>query len=77
MDGLCWPRFDSTPLFAPILDAEGRFPRLFEAIANVVPFQQVSLDTGVAIVGRLVERFASADEERVRAPTRRPISCSA
>lgn len=34
-----------------------RFPGLFEAFANVVPFQQVSLDAGVAIVGRLVERF--------------------
>ena len=30
---------------------------MFEAFANVVPFQQVSLDAGVAIVGRLVERF--------------------
>lgn len=34
-----------------------RFPTLFEAFANVVPFQQVSLDAGVAITGRLVERF--------------------
>lgn len=34
-----------------------RFAGLFEAFANVVPFQQVSLDAGVAIVGRLVERF--------------------
>jgi DNA-3-methyladenine glycosylase II len=34
-----------------------RFVELFEAFANVVPFQQVSLSAGVAIVGRLVERF--------------------
>ena len=34
-----------------------RFATLFEAFANVVPFQQVSLDAGVAIVGRLVEHF--------------------
>ncbi len=34
-----------------------RFAGLFEAFANVVPFQQVSLDAGVAVVTRLVERF--------------------
>lgn len=34
-----------------------RFPNLFEAFANVVPFQQLSLDAGVAIVARLVDRF--------------------
>ncbi len=34
-----------------------RFPTLFEAVANVIPFQQVSLDAGAAIVARLVERF--------------------
>jgi DNA-3-methyladenine glycosylase II len=34
-----------------------RFVNLFEAFARVVPFQQLSLDAGVAIVGRLVERF--------------------
>ncbi|MBN1240660.1 MAG: DNA-3-methyladenine glycosylase 2 family protein, partial [Gammaproteobacteria bacterium] len=34
-----------------------RYPTLFEAFANVVPFQQVSLDAGIAIVGRLVGRF--------------------
>lgn len=34
-----------------------RFAGLFEAFANVVPFQQLSLDAGVAIVGQLVERF--------------------
>jgi DNA-3-methyladenine glycosylase II len=39
-----------------------RFPELFEAFVNVVPFQQVSLDAGVAIVGRLVERFGESIE---------------
>lgn len=34
-----------------------RFPTLFEAIANVIPFQQVSLAAGDAVVGRLVARF--------------------
>lgn len=44
-----------------------RYPDLFEAFANVVPFQQVSLDAGSAIVGRLVERFGESvehDEQR-------------
>ena len=39
-----------------------RFAGLFEAFGNVVPFQQVSLDAGVAIVGRLVQRFGKALE---------------
>ncbi len=39
-----------------------RFAGLFEAIANVVPFQQVSLDAGVAVVRRLVERFGETVE---------------
>ncbi|MEO7113508.1 MAG: DUF488 family protein [Polyangiaceae bacterium] len=39
-----------------------RFSELFEAFVNVVPFQQVSLDAGVAIVGRLVERFGESLE---------------
>ena len=34
-----------------------RYPSLFEAFANVVPFQQLSLEAGVAIVGKLAERF--------------------
>ncbi len=34
-----------------------RFATLFDAFANIVPFQQLSLDAGAAIVGRLVERF--------------------
>jgi len=43
-----------------------RFAELFEAFANVVPFQQVSLDAGVAIVGRLVERFGESLEHDSR-----------
>jgi DNA-3-methyladenine glycosylase II len=39
-----------------------RFAELFETFANVVPFQQVSLDAGVAIVGQLVERFGNVLE---------------
>lgn len=34
-----------------------RFAEWFETFASVVPFQQVSLDAGMAVVGRLVERF--------------------
>lgn len=37
-----------------------RFVGLFETFANVVPFQQVSLDAGVAAVSRLVERFGAS-----------------
>ena len=36
------------------------FPTLFETCAAVLPFQQLSLDAGTAIVGRLVERFGSS-----------------
>ena len=39
-----------------------RFANLFEAFANVVPFQQLSLDAGVAIVARLVRRFGQCFE---------------
>jgi DNA-3-methyladenine glycosylase II len=34
-----------------------RFPGLFETFVHVIPFQQLSLDAGVAVVRRLVERF--------------------
>jgi len=34
-----------------------RFASLFESFVNVIPFQQLSLDAGVAIVGRLTRRF--------------------
>ena len=43
-----------------------RFATLFEAFANVVPFQQLSLDAGVAVVGRLVERFGESVEHEGR-----------
>jgi DNA-3-methyladenine glycosylase II len=39
-----------------------RFPDLFETFASVVPFQQVSLDAGVAVLSRLVLRFAPGIE---------------
>jgi 3-methyladenine DNA glycosylase/8-oxoguanine DNA glycosylase len=39
-----------------------RFAGLFETFASVVPFQQLSLDAGMAIVSRLVERFGRALE---------------
>ncbi len=34
-----------------------RFATLFDTFANVVPFQQLSIDAGMAIVTRLVARF--------------------
>jgi 3-methyladenine DNA glycosylase/8-oxoguanine DNA glycosylase len=43
-----------------------RFAGLFEAFATVVPFQQVSLDSGVAVVGRLVQRFGNYLEHEGR-----------
>ena len=55
-----------------------RFVDLFETLANVVPFQQLSLEAGVAIVGRLVERFGEPldhDSRRFHAfPTARRIA---
>ncbi|HEU0114074.1 MAG TPA: hypothetical protein VFQ80_05335, partial [Thermomicrobiales bacterium] len=52
------------PRFGPVASAlrgfrSPCFPTLFETGASVVPFQQVSLDAGTAIVGRLVTRFGS------------------
>jgi DNA-3-methyladenine glycosylase II len=43
-----------------------RFPDLFESFANVIPFQQLSLDSGAAIVRRLVERFGTPLEHAGR-----------
>jgi DNA-3-methyladenine glycosylase II len=37
-----------------------RFANLFETILNVVPFQQLSLDAGISILSRLVERFGDS-----------------
>lgn len=34
-----------------------RYPDLFETFANVIPFQQLSLEAGMAITTRLVQRF--------------------
>ncbi|HET7369954.1 MAG TPA: AlkA N-terminal domain-containing protein [Gammaproteobacteria bacterium] len=34
-----------------------RFGEWYEAFGNVIPFQQVSLEAGIAIVGRFIERF--------------------
>ena len=50
------------PRFAPVAIAlrgfrPPCFPTLFETCAAVLPFQQLSLDAGTAIVGRLVELF--------------------
>ncbi len=44
-----------------------RFVDLFETFARVVPFQQMSLEAGVAITGRLIERFG----ERIESGGRR------
>jgi DNA-3-methyladenine glycosylase II len=35
------------------------FPDLFTTCLGVLPFQQLSLDAGIAILGRLTERFGS------------------
>jgi DNA-3-methyladenine glycosylase II len=35
------------------------FPSLFEACARVIPFQQLSIDAGTAIIGRLVTSFGA------------------
>jgi len=34
-----------------------RFPTLFESFASVIPFQQLSIDAGLSILGKLIERF--------------------
>jgi DNA-3-methyladenine glycosylase II len=39
-----------------------RFANLFESFVSVVPFQQLSLDAGVSIVNRLVQRFGRSVE---------------
>jgi DNA-3-methyladenine glycosylase II len=39
-----------------------RFPDLFETFASVVPFQQLSLDAGAAVLAKLVERFGMSIE---------------
>ena len=42
------------------------FAGLFETFLNVIPFQQLSLDAGIAIIGRLVEAFGQTLEYRGR-----------
>ena len=39
-----------------------RFAGLFETFGNVIPFQQLSIDAGVAIVTRFVQRFGELVE---------------
>lgn len=58
---MAWLR-EVEPRLAPVTHAlhgirTPCFPTLFETCASVLPFQQLSLDAGTAIVGRLVERF--------------------
>jgi len=43
-----------------------RFGDLFEAFANVIPFQQLSLEAGVSIVRRIVEQFGASLEHAGR-----------
>ncbi len=35
-----------------------RFATLFESFASVIPFQQLSIDAGLSILSKLIERFA-------------------
>jgi 3-methyladenine DNA glycosylase/8-oxoguanine DNA glycosylase len=55
-----------------------RFASLFESFGSIVPFQQLSLDAGIAIVARLVMRFGSRlehDGRQFRAfPTARRVA---
>lgn len=39
-----------------------RYPDLFETFANVIPFQQLSLEAGTAITSRLIRRFGQVHE---------------
>jgi DNA-3-methyladenine glycosylase II len=53
------------PAFEPISTAlrgfrAPRFPTLFETACRVLPFQQLSLDAGTAIVARFVRRFGAS-----------------
>ncbi len=53
-----------------------RFATLFDAFANVVPFQQLSLDAGAAIVARLVERFGERVKHGDRSFTAFPVAAA-
>jgi len=37
-----------------------RFPTIFEALLNAIACQQVSLDVGILLLGRLTEKFGPA-----------------
>ena len=55
---------DIDPRLAPTLDRMRGFrppcfPDLFATCLGVLPFQQLSLDAGIAILGRLTKRFGS------------------
>ena len=39
-----------------------RYPDLFETFANVIPFQQLSLEAGMSVVAHLVQRFGQVLE---------------
>ena len=76
-------RAEAEPLLRPFARAlrgmrPPRYADLFEAFANVIPFQQVSLDAGIAIVTRLVERFGArldyAGAQHVAFPTAAAIA---
>jgi 3-methyladenine DNA glycosylase/8-oxoguanine DNA glycosylase len=43
-----------------------RYPGLFEAFANVIPFQQVSLEAGMSVVAHLVRRFGEVIDSNGR-----------
>jgi DNA-3-methyladenine glycosylase II len=76
-------RAEAVPALRPVARAlrgmrPPRFADVFEAFANVVPFQQLSLDAGVAIVARIVDRFGEVLEHDARAfrafPTARSVA---
>lgn len=39
-----------------------RYPELFETFANVIPFQQLSVEAGMAVVAQLIQRFGQSVE---------------
>jgi DNA-3-methyladenine glycosylase II len=51
-----------------------RFPTLFETFTNVIPFQQVSIDSGVATVRRLVQRFGKQVKGRWAFPSAQTVA---
>lgn len=51
-----------------------RFAGLFEAFARVLPYQQLSLEAGIAIVTKLVARFGERVDVSFAFPTARSIA---